>query len=150
MNVLFICSGNICRSPIAEALLKKKFEENNINGMVDSAGFEPSTINEPPDSRAITEAKKHGLELKGRSRLFSKRDFKKFDHIYTMGTRNYRDVLYLAKNIKYKSKVDYMMNVMNPGKNQVVPDPIHSGTISIKSTIELLDKITDIIVNNVK
>lgn len=150
MNVLFVCSGNICRSPIAEALLKKKFKESNIKGMVDSAGFEPTTINDPPDSRAITEAKKYGLELNGKSRLFSKRDFKKFDIIYVMGTRNYRDVLYLAKNNEYKSKVDYLMNVMNPGKNEVVLDPIHSGTISIKSTIELLDKITDIIVNKIK
>ncbi len=65
MNVLFICNGNICRSPIAEALLKKKFEENNIEGLVESAGFSPTTINDPPDPRAIEAAKKYNLELKG-------------------------------------------------------------------------------------
>ncbi|NQU33903.1 MAG: low molecular weight phosphotyrosine protein phosphatase [Bacteroidetes bacterium] len=150
MNVLFICNGNICRSPIAEALLKKKFEEHNIEGLVDSAGFSPNSINDPPDSRAIQAAKKYNLELKGYSRLFAKKDFDTFDRIYCMDTRNYQDVKYLARNKADRDKIHYIMNVIEPGSNKVLPDPIHSGTLSIDDVIEIIDNITDVIAKNIK
>ena len=150
MNVLFICNGNICRSPIAEALLKKKFEENNIEGLVESAGFSPTTINDPPDPRAIEAAKNYNLELKGFSRIFEKRDFDRFDHIYCMDTRNISDVKYLARNKEDKAKIDYIMNVIEPGSNKILPDPIHSGIFSIDDVIKIIDKITDVIIENNK
>jgi low molecular weight protein-tyrosine phosphatase len=150
MNILFVCTGNICRSPIAEAFLKKKFSENNIEGIVESAGFSPTTINEPPDDRAILAAKKYNLELKGRSRLFEKRDFKNFDYIFCMDTLNYDEVIDLAKTKSNTEKVDYLMNIIEPGSNKIVPDPIHSGTVDIKDIIGLLDKITDKLVEKFK
>ncbi|MBC8319679.1 MAG: low molecular weight phosphotyrosine protein phosphatase [Bacteroidetes bacterium] len=150
MNILFVCNENICRSPIAEALLKKKFEENNIEGVVDSAGFEPTTINDSPNPQAVEAAKKHNLDLKGNSRIFVKKDFDRFDKIYVMDTLNYREVKYLTRNKADETKVDYLMNVIEPGKNQTVPNPIHSGIIDIDSVIKILDNITDVIVNNIK
>lgn len=143
MNILFVCTGNICRSPIAAAFLKKKYEEKNIEGIVESAGFETATINESPDSRAVEAAKKHDLELKGCSRLFVKNDFDKFDKILVMDTLNYRDVKYLARNKSDEAKIDYAMNILHPGRNQTVPDPIHSGTVNMDSVIDIMDKITD-------
>lgn len=150
MNILFVCTGNICRSPIAEALMKKKFEEYGIDGIVDSAGFSPNTINETPDIRAISAAKKKGLELNGISRLFVKKDFDIFDHIYAMDTKNYQEVRELARNKSDKAKVDYLMNVIEPGKNLFVPDPIHSGTVDFDEVITLLDIITTKIATNYK
>lgn len=150
MNVLFVSTKDLSRSPIAEALLKKKFEKNNISGLIESAGFEPVTINEPPNPIAIEAAIKHKLELKGKSRIFVKKDFDRFDKIYVMDTLNYRDVKYLAKNKDEKSKVDYLMNVLFPGTNQVVPDPINSGTIDMDAIIGILDRITDKIVEDCK
>ncbi len=150
MNILFVCTGNICRSPIAEALLKKKFEENGIEGTVESAGFSPTTINEPPDHRAVKAAKKFDLELSGASRLFKKSDFKDFDFIYCMDTLNYREVIDLTKNKTEEKKVDYLMNVIEPGSNKIVPDPIHSGTVDFDDIIGLLDRITDKLVDKFK
>lgn len=150
MNILFVCTGNICRSPIAAAFLKKKFKDNNINGLVDSAGFSPTTINDPPAPRAIHAVEKHDVDLQGSSRLFVKSDFDKFDRIYVMDTKNYREVKYLARNKNDEAKIDYLMNVLNPGKNQTVPDPIHSGTIDMDEIVDILDKITDIITEQSK
>lgn len=150
MNILFVCLGNVCRSPMAEGLLKKKFEENEIEGFVDSAGFESFTINEPPDKRAVKVAKKFGVEVSGKSRLFVKSDFDKFDHIYVMDTLNYRDTKYLAKNNSESEKIDYLLNVLYPGKNKTVPDPYLQGEHECLAVFELLDKATTKIVENIK
>jgi protein-tyrosine phosphatase len=127
MNILFVCLGDVCRSPLAEGLLKKKFKENNIDGLVDSAGFESFTINEPPDKRVVETAEKPGIELKGRSRIFVKDDFDKFDKIYVMDTKNFRDVKDLARSKQDLEKIDYLLNVLHPGKNETVPDPYLQG-----------------------
>ena len=150
MNVLFVCLGNVCRSPMAEGLLKKKFEENEIEGIVDSAGFESFTINDPPDKRAVKVAKQFGVEVSGKARLFVKSDFDKFDHIYVMDTLNYRDAKYLAKNNSEIEKIDYLLNVLYPGKNITVPDPFLQGEHECRVVFELLDKATTKIVENIK
>lgn len=146
MNVLFICNGNICRSPIAEALLRKKYNEHHIKAEVSSAGFESFNINEPPDPQAIKFAERHGLTLDHSARIFLKSDFKKFDKIYVMDTRNYRDVIDLTKTNEDRGKVDYLLNVLEPGKNKTIPDPYLSGTANLNSIFNLLDKATDKIV----
>ena len=150
MNVLFVCTGNICRSPIAAAFLRKKFSEKNIDGLVESAGFSPTTINDPPDTRAVAAAKKRDIELEGCSRIFVKKDFDKFDKIYVMDTLNYREVKYLARNKADEAKIEYAMNVIHPGTNQTVPDPIHNGTVDMDAIIDIMDRITDNIVESSK
>ena len=150
MNVLFICHGNLCRSPVAEALLRKKFKESNIDGEISSAGFESFNINEPPDPRAIRFAKEHGIELDHKARIFLKSDFDKFDKIFVMDTGNYRDVRDLAKSSDNISKIDYIMNVINPGKNKTIPDPFLTGKMELNTIFELLDQATDKIVEMAK
>ena len=142
MDILFVCTGNICRSPIAEALMKKKYEDFNIEGSIDSAGFSPTTINDSPDPRAIKAAGKKGIELSGSSRLFSQDDFDRYDRIYVMDAKNYNDVRDFSRNRKDMLKVDYLMNIMEPGTDKTIPDPIHSGTITFDDTITLIDRIT--------
>lgn len=146
MNVLFICNGNICRSPIAEALLRKKFKAKNLDGEVSSAGFESFNINEPPDPIALKLAKMHDLDLDHKARIFLKDDFKKYDKIYAMDTRAYRDLKDLAGDENELSKVDYLMNVVEPGKNKTIPNPFLSGKMEILSIYILLDQATDHIV----
>lgn len=150
MNILFVCMGNIYRSPLAEALLRKKYSENNISGEVSSAGFESFFINEPPDLRIREIAEKNGLILSGRARIFLKSDFDRFDKIYVMDTQNYRDVIDLARNEKDKSKIDYMLNVLEPGKNKTMPDPWRSGIKDLDTVYLMLDKATDRIVDMAK
>jgi protein-tyrosine phosphatase len=146
MNVLFVCMGNICRSPLAEALLKKKYADKNLKGDVSSAGFESFFINEPPDSRAREIAEKYGLILSGRARIFLKSDFDRFDKIYVMDTQNYRDVLDLARNENDKKKIDYLLNVVDPGKNKTMPDPLRTGINDMDTVFHLMDVATDKIV----
>jgi len=150
MNVLFVCMGNICRSPLAEALLKKKYAEHNVSGEVSSAGFESFFINEPPDVRAREIARRHGIDLPGRARIFLKSDFDRYDKIYVMDTQNYRDVLDLVRNEKDRQKIEYMLNVLEPGKNKVMPDPFKSGIYDMEYVFQLLDRATDKIVEQAK
>ncbi len=146
MNVLFVDLGNVCRSPLAEAILRKKFKENNINGEVDSAGFESFNINEPPDKRITEIAHKYGFSMKGKARIFLKDDFNLFDKIYVMDTKNYNDVMALAKTDEKKARVDYLLNVLEDGKNETVPDPFNSGIKDYEAVFKLLEKAMDKIV----
>lgn len=150
MNVLFICNGNICRSPIAEALLKKKYEENKLQAVISSAGFESFNINEPPDPIAQEMAERHGLKLDHKARIFLKSDFDHFDKIYVMDTKNYRDVKFLARNQSDHEKVDYLLNVLEPGKNKTIPDPFIQGEKDFVTIYQMLDKATDKIVEIAK
>ncbi len=146
MNVLFVDLSNICRSPMAASILKKKYIDNDIKGIVDSAGFESFTINEPPDTKAINVAALHGVHVEGNARIFLKSDFDKFDKIYVMDTKNYNDVMELARNDEHRKKVDYIMNLVHPGKNESIKDPCSSGVTNLEEIYEKLDKATDKIV----
>lgn len=143
MNVLFICHGNICRSPLAKALLKKKFKEHGVKGKVDSAGFETYLINEPPDNRIVELGEKYGLKITGKAKIFRKEDFDKYHKIYVMDTQNFRDIKDLARNPVDIAKIDYLMNVLKPGKNQTIGDPFMSGLDKVEDLYDLMDKVTD-------
>lgn len=150
MNVLFVDLQNLCRSPLAAAILKKKFTENNIGGVVDSAGFEAFNINEPPDKRIVEIGEQKGVNVDGKARIFLKEDFDKFDKIYVMDMKNYNDVIYLARNDEDKAKVDYLLNVMEKGENRIVPNPYSSGVSDCLSVYNVIDKATDKIVEEAK
>jgi protein-tyrosine phosphatase len=148
MKILFLCNANMCRSPLAEGLLKLIFKQRQINGMVDSAGFEAYHINELPDDRAVQTAFEHGIDISTkRVRLFKRSDFDTFDKIYVMDTLTYRNAMYFARNEKDKSKVDFLMNVIDPGRNKPVPDPFYEDLEAGEKTYELLmmacNKIAD-------
>ncbi len=147
MNVLFVDLENVCRSPLAEAILKKKFKDHHIPGEVDSAGFESFTINEPPDKRVINIGLKYGYAPEGMARIFRKEDFDLFDKIYVMDTQNYNDVMALAKKDEHKEKVEYLLDVLGDGKNKTVPNPYNTGESDCENIFDLLDKATDKIVD---
>jgi protein-tyrosine phosphatase len=135
---------------MAEAILKKKFLENNIKGIVDSAGFESFNINEPPDARVVNTAAEHGILVDGRARIFVKDDFKIYDKIYVMDTQNYWDVMELTRNDDDKAKVEYLLNLLEPGLNKTVPNPYNSGLSDCKQIFRMLNKAADKIVELAK
>lgn len=133
---------------MAHGILREKFAEHNVEGLVDSAGFESFHINDPPDPRAINTAAKHGIDIQEkRARLFSVTDFDRFDHIYVMDLKNYRDVMYFARNEEDKEKVDYVMNLIEPGKNKPVPDPYYRDVSACDQVYNILDKACTKILN---
>jgi len=151
MNVLFICLENVCRSPVAEALLKKKYKENNIEGKVSSAGFESFMINEPVGDCVREMGTKRDLDLsESRARIFTVSDFDEYDKIYVMDTQNYRDVKDLARDESDLRKVDYLMNTIYPGRNMTVPNPFSDGKVDFDEVFDMLDKATDKIVEMAK
>src|SRR4051812_28107837 len=106
IRILMVCLGNICRSPLAEGILRAKIKEKGIDVFVDSAGTGSWHVGEKPDERAIKTAKKYGVDIsKLCARQFTPRDFDAFDRIYVMDRSNLEDVLSLARNRKDEEKV---------------------------------------------
>lgn len=120
MDLLFICLGNICRSPAAEGVMKAKVkdrlwpEKHNI----DSAGIGSWHVGELPDSRMRQHAKKRGYILDSRARQFKDDDFAKFDYIIVMDEENYREISSRAKNDEELGKVLRMRDYFVKFKGQ--------------------------------
>lgn len=133
-----VCLGNICRSPLAEGILKSKVNPSKV--LVESAGTGGWHVGELPDSRSIEVAKKHGLDITDqRGRKFSEYDFERFDVIYVMDNSNYREVIKMAKNNSEKQKVKLILNEIFPGENVDVPDPYYGGDQGFENVYQMLD-----------
>jgi len=115
-----VCLGNICRSPLAEGILKQKVAERQLNWEVDSAGTGAWHVGELPDPRSISTARKHSLDITDqRARQFQAKDLKEYDLILAMDVSNYRNILQLDQENLYKNKVKMIMNYLHPqGKYQ--------------------------------
>ncbi|MDX1364486.1 low molecular weight protein-tyrosine-phosphatase [Arenibacter latericius] len=136
-KVLMVCLGNICRSPLAEGILKEKIDSDKV--FVDSAGTANYHIGKQPDPRSIAVAKKHGIDISGqRCRQFTKEDFKKFDYIYAMDKDNYANILALATNSLEQQKVKLILH-KKPSSEQEVPDPYYGGDDGFENVFQLLD-----------
>lgn len=148
MKILMVCLGNICRSPLAEGIMREKARQKNLDIEVDSAGTISFHQGNPPDRRSIAVAKKYGIDLTPlRARPFTTEDFDTFDQIYVMDTMNYTDVMMMARTEKDKNKVELLLNVSNPGSNKVVPDPYHGGDEGFEKVFRMIDEACEAIAN---
>jgi protein-tyrosine phosphatase len=146
-KILFVCTGNICRSPLAEGILREKLRKKKIAAEVDSCGFESFHLGDPPDSRALEVARNHGIDLSShRARLFTTHDFDRFDYIYAMDSAHYNNIMRLARNDSDRKKVDYMLNVLYPGENRGVQDPWYHNLKAFENVYLLLDEACDVVV----
>jgi len=144
-----VCLGNICRSPLAEGLLKSKVDSEKV--YVESAGTGDWHIGQLPDKRSIKVAQEHGLDITDqRGRQFKTSDFDHFDKIYVMDNSNYSDVLALARNDEDQKKVSLILNEIFPGDNLDVPDPYMGGESGFKHVYDMLDQATDKILDKLK
>ena len=140
-----VCLGNICRSPLAEGILKHKTKNKKI--FVDSAGTASYHIGKLPDSRSIEIALKYGIDIRNqRARQFSETDFDNFDKIYVMDTHNYASILSNARDQSDRNKVDLILNEINPKSFESVPDPYYGYEDGFQKVYDMLDKACDIIV----
>lgn len=142
-----VCMGNICRSPLAEGILRHKVKNRQIPVLVDSAGTIAYHSGEHPDDRATSTAKKHGIDISEQmARQFHVSDFEEFDKIFVMDANNFSDVLRLARNHHEAEKVEMIMNLVNPEKNIPVPDPYYGGKDGFENVYQMLDQSTEKII----
>jgi len=139
-KLLFVCLGNICRSPSAENIMNHLIQEAGLTAKItcDSAGTSGYHIGAAPDRRMNAAASKRGIELQGKSRKLKPADLQQFDLILAMDRENYQDILYLDREGKYEAKVRLMCNFATHKTDQEVPDPYYGGQDGFDYVIDLL------------
>ena len=139
-----VCLGNICRSPLAEGILKSKIDSSRIH--VDSAGTAGYHVGSPPDPRSVAVARKYQIDIsQQRCRRFIREDFERFDHIFVMDQSNYQDVLELAEEDEHYNKVRLLLEEIGPGPSEV-PDPYYGGDQGFEYVFELIDQACEALV----
>ncbi|WP_269685318.1 low molecular weight protein-tyrosine-phosphatase [Flavobacterium lacustre] len=144
VQILMVCLGNICRSPLAEGILASKLPKDKFR--VDSAGTGSWHIGHTPDERSIATAKKNGLDISNqRGRQFSSSDFDTFDYIFVMDSSNYETVISLAKSQEHKDKVRMILDELFPNENVDVPDPYFGLPNGFNMVYQMLNEVCDVI-----
>jgi len=141
IKILFVCMGNICRSPSGEAVMNSLILKNNLQDRVscDSAGTIAYHTGEPADARMQRHATKRGYNLTSIARQIKLYDFERFNYIIAMDSENYRNILALDPRGKYKQKVTLMMAYATQYPDKDVPDPYYGGEQGFEYVLDLLE-----------
>lgn len=147
MKILMVCLGNICRSPLAEGILREKAAGNGLNWIIDSAGTNGYHTGEAPHPLSQKVAKLHGIDISHqRARRFMKTDFDKYDLIYAMAD-DVQDEMKKIAGEKYDSrKVDLLLNELYAGKNMDVPDPWYGPEPGYHEVFELINRACEALI----
>jgi protein-tyrosine phosphatase len=141
MRVLFVCLGNICRSPTAEGVLRsiaaREFPELVLE--VDSAGIADYHVGEPPDRRAVAAARRRGYDLSGlRARQLRREDFRRFDHVLAMDRANLSE-LEIRRPDDATARIALFLRFAVEGGREEVPDPYYGGTEDFERVVDLCE-----------
>lgn len=148
-KILMVCLGNICRSPLAEGILRSKLPENHF--IIDSAGTGGWHVGQSPDPRSIQVAQQNGIDISyQRARKFELADFDTFDIIYAMDTSNKKNLLQIAPQPQAAAKVKLILEYLPDNQSLDVPDPYFGNHKDFEFTFELLDKVCEIISKNLR
>ncbi|MBP3253175.1 MAG: low molecular weight phosphotyrosine protein phosphatase [Bacteroidales bacterium] len=140
-SLLFVCLGNICRSPAAEGILKHILKQNNAEDrvLVDSAGIGGWHTGQLPDRRMIACGRKNGYEFNSRARKLSPKDFERFDYIIVMDEDNYADALNICPEKAYRKKIHKISEYFNVYSSyDKVPDPYYGDEDDFQTAVNLL------------
>ena len=149
IKILMVCLGNICRSPLAEGILKSKLDSEKF--FVDSAGTGHWHIGKAPDKRSVSIAKKNKIDISAQKcRQFQVLDFDEFDIIYAMDSSNFFDLMDLAPNEKSKNKIKLILDEIYPTEKVDVPDPYYGTENGFDQIYVLLDDVCEVIANRLK
>lgn len=150
-HILMVCLGNICRSPLAEGIMRKKIEEAGISTEVDSAGTANYHVGEQPDRRSIKKGKEYNIDIAQLSgRQFVQADFDNFDYIYVMDHSNYDNVTRLARNEADINKVKLILEEAENVYETEVPDPYYGGEDGFEHVYQLLDNACNNIIKKLQ
>lgn len=148
-KILMVCLGNICRSPLAEGILKSKLDPEKFE--VHSCGTSAFHLGEKPDSRSIEVAKKYGIDIsQQKADQFKISYFDRFEHIYVMDHSNYQNVTKLARNNHDKQKVQLILETVFKNNLVEVPDPYYGGEQGFEDVYQMLDQASDHIAQKLK
>ncbi|PSF36141.1 protein tyrosine phosphatase [Aphanothece hegewaldii CCALA 016] len=139
-KLLFVCLGNICRSPAAENIMNHLIKQANLSHKIicDSAGTSSYHIGSSPDDRMTSAAVRRGIPMIGKARQFVASDFEEFDLILAMDRENYRNILALDRQGKYRDKVKMICDYATHHSQKEVPDPYYGGTQGFERVLDLL------------
>ena len=141
-KILFVCLGNICRSPLAEGYFRRLVDTEGLTNsfIIDSAGTSDWNLGQPPDSRAVNAAIRDGIDLSMlRARQVEEQDFVEFDYILAMDSENLASLRHLAA-AEYHHKLYLMMDFAGDGSELEVPDPYYGGESGFKRVLEMIDQ----------
>ena len=152
-KILFVCLGNICRSPSAEAIMKAKVEAENLSHLieVDSAGISGYHQGEPADQRMLQFARQRGYELTSISRpVHPRSDFEHFNYIIAMDDQNKEDLLAMTSNPDEQKKIFKMTDFCLTTRHNSVPDPYYGATAGFHLVIDILEDACEGLLNHLK
>jgi len=142
-----VCLGNICRSPLAEGILQHKARAAGLDWVVDSAGTNGYHTGEAPHPLSQKVARQHGIDIsRQRARPFTAADFQRFDKIYAMADDVVDDMRRIAGRVFEPSKVDLLLNEVQPGSNEDIPDPWYGPEPGYHAVYALIDDAADKII----
>ncbi len=149
INVLFVCLGNICRSPLAEGVFRQKTIEQEVNHLfhIDSAGTASYHIGSLPDNRSMEVALKNGFELTHKARSFSESDFSNFHYIIAMDKNNFNNIKRLMPD-DTNSKVLLMRHFDLLAKDGEVPDPYYGDIKDFEQVYDILDRSCEVMLGH--
>ncbi len=148
MNILMVCLGNICRSPIAEGVLIDKAAKAGLNWKIESAGTNGFHDGEHPHQLSRKICSQNGIDISNqRSRKFLKKDLVEYDLIFAMANDVIFDIQRIAQDAYTEEKVQLFLEPLYPGKLQNVPDPWYGTEKDFVEVYDLIDKACDAIIN---
>jgi protein-tyrosine phosphatase len=142
VKVLFVCMGNICRSPTAQGVFEHLVERQGLTSLIqiDSAGTHAYHIGEPPDDRATRAARMRGIDLgRQRARRVTGDDFLDFDYVLAMDRNNYDDLMLLCPSA-HRPKLRLFLEFATGLAEDEVPDPYYGGTTGFERVLDLIEQ----------